>query len=485
MKKWYKVSINGHIEFPGEDLLLEAPTESAFDWRSWEYDVDGVEFDLPVELFEKPYQTDDFEVEITAASGPIMNEMITKGKTVTFSISAADESTLQSYWDDPDVITPYLWLKHVKLEMDLRPSGQILTVVLASEAPGSLYEYDTIQAYYDSASNDQKYTVSRYAKTYVGAKVRVFEVDSTHSSGYRIKYAGRISEEPVLLQRGMFHFVSKDEVDWLDVKTPDYNPNLIGYRYGIQSYINPRYSILTGFSKTENSLWSGEIAELTNADLTFTSPQKFDTSYFANAAPDTGRFDTFKEGWDAYLKLSRQQLQLSQTTLGVIQTPKWDLVDLDTTPTSSGAINLISLLGVEEFMDVQLAPASSAAELNYLGARYVTKTTKKTIRGELDTFTVDLPDDFTVRYSGGSPTFDAVTWGVEYAEFFDSIYQVIRIPSETTLLPDDIQPGNYYTIDSDSLEMISVFIDSSISDWVFCVSRSDDEFVFWHVKDPT
>jgi len=481
MKKWYKVSINGHIEFPGEDLLLEAPTESAFDWRSWEYDVDGVEFDLPVELFEKPYQTDDFEVEITAASGPIMNEMITKGKTVTFSISAADESTLQSYWDDPDVITPYLWLKHVKLEMDLRPSGQILTVVLASEAPGSLYEYDTIQAYYDSASNDQKYTVSRYAKTYVGAKVRVFEVDSTHSSGYRIKYAGRISEEPVLMQRGMFHFVSKDEIDWLDVKTPDFRPVSASTLYSIQSYINPRYLILTGFSKIESSLWAGEVAELTNADLTFSAFQNYDTSYFAGSPP--GRFDTFKEAWDAYLKLTKQQLQLTQVTMGSIQAPKWLLVDLSATPSSSGSINLISLLGTDQFMDVQLAPASSAAELNYLAVRYVTKTVKKTIRGELDTFTLDFPDDFTAR----DPvlTFDPVTWGVEYAELFDSIYQVVRIPSETTLLPDDIKPGNYYTIDSDSLEMISVFIDSSISDWVFCVSRSDDEFVFWHVKDPT
>ena len=481
MKKWYNVSINGHVDFPGEDVLIDAPTAGTFNWRDWENDIQGIEFDLPSELFEKPYFEDDFEIEISRQTDVI----IKKGVKVDFPISEVDAGKIRLYVMELEVgEEPYLWLKHIRLVVESDPVGTVgqddwtVSVQLASELVGSKDEHETFRICYDEDPTEQKYTLSKRAKTYVGAKVRVWEPDSSQDYGHRLKFAGRLSEEPSLVTVGVFHFEAKDETEWIDTKVPTKLDAFLVH--SIFSYLNPQWSITSsGSYKVETCLWLGEFFELTNCNSMFGSVRKYSGSYFTG----DGRFDTFKDAWDSYLKLSKQFLRMTQKYGSNAPEPEWQLVQLDDSISSSGEIDLISLLTIGEFIDVKLSPASSASRLVYQGDTYNTKTTKKTIRGELNTFSLEFDDDFVARnYSADLVPED---WGVSYAEFFDSIYQIITIPSETTILPDDIQVGNYYTIDADSLEMISVFIDSSISNLVFCVSRSDNEFIFWHVKDIT
>ena len=63
---------------------MDAPTENGFDWRQWEHDIQGVEFDLPSSLFQKSYQSDDIVAPIIGSySGSSVTttfiDVITKG----------------------------------------------------------------------------------------------------------------------------------------------------------------------------------------------------------------------------------------------------------------------------------------------------------------------------------------------------------------------------------------------------------------------
>ena len=345
MRKNYLVTINGHIDFPGEYVELESPTPPSFDWRSWEFDLQGVEFDLPSSLFNKPYQLDDFEIEVTDLA---LNTMIREGCLINLGISEADASILRLYIIDCNFygVRPFVWIKHIKMVLYNDPTGTVgvedwtVDIELASEAIASNQEHDTMQLYYSEAEGMQRYVLTKYAKTYVGAKVRVWEEDSSHSSGYRLKFAGRISEEPTLTQPGVFHFIAKDELEWLDVKTPAKDIGLSSLD-SLWQYLNPTRKLTTGFASTDVCVWKGDIAELTNINDTLASINDYSKSYFT----DGGGYDNFRDAWVDYLKLSRKIITLTQTSGANSEEPLYEIIDFDIELVSTGSVDLISQLG--------------------------------------------------------------------------------------------------------------------------------------------
>jgi hypothetical protein len=161
-------------------------------------DVAGFDFELPVSLFPKFYQSDDYEV------------LVTSDLNTTDTVIAVDTSSDFTASD-------YIWLKNELLKVVSVDSSTQITVLRG--------QYNTFaQKYTINNDTQQYYYIRKYPKTFIGQRVFLYENEKLLSIGL-------IKEQPSFSQ-GLMSFNCTNAIDSLDVDfTFPAGSSLIGQTY--------------------------------------------------------------------------------------------------------------------------------------------------------------------------------------------------------------------------------------------------------------
>jgi len=449
---FYKTMINNIVPYPGIDIWYDDVFNSKFNILEWKPEFGGTEFDIPGELIPKPYQTGDFEISVDGSF------ILSKSTAENFIVSSVNATTLTSYFLTENALgkVAYLWLKYLRLEMTgicwTDGSDWFCPVRPTCYINPNEDEHDFINMYW--RSGDEQPIVSKYCKTFIGCKVRIYDGDN-------VVFGGRISETPTQ-NNGLVHFTVKDEIETLDIPIPKYDQG----------------------GGTPNTHLFKDILELDSRDFTFFQGEiawlklNSDTIYeLSTVDTNVGGYETFIDFLTNYLQLKKKILILETYAGGSFPVPRWKLEDIATgTPTIT--LDIGEFLNVAETIKTELSTGISMTTMEYLGLKYVLNNVYSINYGTQKTFEVNVPAGVTIPavYS-----FTAQNYMNSFMVLLGIIYQKVIIPTDSRA-KTGIIVGTVYAFNDWSLDQVSTFIDKTLSNKFLCITNTENVIEFLHVK---
>lgn len=452
---WYKIWMPGLINFSQKkDIWLDNVFVSKFNFEKWECEPGGIEFELPSNLFDKPYQSDDFELEIL--------EDVFIGAYQNLVISENSCTILQDFYDSKIAAseTPWIWIKNCYFYITARPAfSAFLGKYIVAVGQDEDNESDSINIV---NLPNQKYVINRYNKTKVGIMVRVIDQNN------KLVFAGRVSEPPESVTKGLLSFTAKDEFDCLDIPCPPIsnidNLTLEDYIFGSHTAFKGEVISLSGLAY--NIVFLGAV------------PSDFLDSKFSLVDDKTKPFDTFKKALDFYMKLTKRFLVLEQYQNGDVIYAMHTFKQMNLLSEqffSFLPIDLLSLCSVDSDIQCKLYNGIGSVVVKQGNYEATVTNVYSTNYGELKQIKVEIPESIQLDLI-------VSTFAEAFFSVLGIIYQEILIESDSRIATE-IKAGDVFKISENDQLQISEFVEVGVSDILFCASRSENQFKFFHIKD--
>ncbi len=400
-------------------------------------DVAGFDFELPVSLFPKFYQSDDYEV------------LVTSDLSTTDTVIAVDTSSDFTAND-------YIWLKNELLKVVSVDSSTQITVLRG--------QYNTFaQKYTINNATQQYYYIRKYPKTFIGQRVFLYENDKLLSIGL-------IKEQPSFSQ-GLLSFNCTNAIDSLDVDwTFPADANFIGTVHFLGN--DPSDAIGTLYLNRAFNF-------ATNESFEYEIPPIFDyirvptSANIMQGASDSSfillsELPSILEYLNLFAKINASVFTWDYSEEVFTFMNISDITTLDTVTDAY----LAKYKDVSKSYSTSVYTGISQISVKLWNTTINVNNTNTSQFANRDVFEIDLSKIYGIERS------DVNSIIFYYIRLFAIIYSELTIPTHAIKFQDFIE-GFFYNI----LDIGKFYTFQDVSSKAFCLSKDEDNIKFLITRD--